>query len=233
VAKFSLNAVLIVSVFAGWQMTAQAEENNPERPRGDYGVTLQPFAAAAAPTPRGHVVRVAYYVPRTTAPLRAEPVEDESPAEPSFLSRDASHPMVPGKYAVVRDGIAYAPSRAPQNVKNAIWAVNTLRRKPYIWGGGHGTFNDYGYDCSGTVSFALHYAGLLATPLPSSDLCHFGERGRGRWITVYSRNGHAFAVIAGLRLDTTDLRYGSDVGPRWYAEPRDASGFDARHPAGW
>src|SRR6058998_1801827 len=127
----------------------------------------------------------------------------------------------------------YAPSHAPDNIKNAIWAVNTLRRKPYVWGGGHASFNDYGYDCSGAVSFALHYAGLLDAPLPSSDLRHYGRRGRGRWITIYSRNGHTFAIIAGLRLDTTDLRDGGDVGPRWYADGRDTRGFNARHPVGW
>jgi cell wall-associated NlpC family hydrolase len=145
---------------------------------------------------------------------------------------DISHPTVAGRFAVLRNGIAYAPSRAPKNVKNAIWAANTLRRKPYVWGGGHGSFNDRGYDCSGTVSFALHYAGLLDAPLPSSDFCRYGARGRGRWITIYSRNGHTFAVIAGLRLDTTDLRYGDDIGPRWYADGRDTGGFEARHPIG-
>lgn len=142
-------------------------------------------------------------------------------------------PTVAGSRAVLRNGIAYAPSRAPQNVKSAIWAANTLRRKPYVWGGGHGSFYDHGYDCSGSVSYALHGAGLLAAPLPSTDLMRYGERGRGRWITVYSRQGHTFAVIAGLRLDTTDLGRGGDVGPRWYVDGRDTRGFVARHPAGF
>ena len=140
--------------------------------------------------------------------------------------------MVAGKRAVLRNGVAYAPSRAPENVKNAIWAANTLRRKPYVWGGGHGSFHDIGYDCSGAVSFALHGAGLLAAPLPSSDLMRYGERGRGRWITIYSRRGHTFAVIAGLRFDTTDLSRGGDIGPRWYVDGRDTRGYAARHPAG-
>ena len=141
------------------------------------------------------------------------------------------HPTVAGSRAVVRNGIAYAPARAPQSVKNAIWAANTIRRKPYVWGGGHGSFYDHGYDCSGSVSYALHGAGLLSAPLPSSDLMRYGERGRGRWITIYSRPGHTFAVIAGLRLDTTDLGHGGDVGPRWYADGRDTGSYVARHPA--
>jgi cell wall-associated NlpC family hydrolase len=148
------------------------------------------------------------------------------------VERRGDRPMVTGKRAVLRNGVAYAPSRAPENVKNAIWAANTLRRKPYVWGGGHGSFHDYGYDCSGSVSYALHGAGLLAAPLPSIDLIRYGERGRGRWITIYSRPGHTFAVIAGLRFDTTDLGRGGDVGPRWYADGRDTRGYAARHPAG-
>jgi hypothetical protein len=141
--------------------------------------------------------------------------------------------MVAGKRAVLRDGIAYAPSQAPQSVKEVIWAANQLHRKPYVWGGGHRSFNDHGYDCSGSVSFALHGAGLIAAPVLSDDLMRYGERGRGRWITIYSRSGHTFAVIAGLRFDTTDLSRGGNVGPRWYAEGRDTRGYVARHPAGF
>lgn len=140
--------------------------------------------------------------------------------------------MVPGNRAVLRSGVAYAPSNAPDSVKQAIWAVNSIRTRPYVWGGGHGSFHDYGYDCSGTVSYALHYASALNQPMPSSDLLRFGERGRGRWITVYARHGHTFAMIAGLRLDTTDLRVGRDVGPRWHLDGRDTWGFEARHPVG-
>jgi hypothetical protein len=133
---------------------------------------------------------------------------------------------------MLRHGVAYAPANAPQRVKEAIWAVNSIRHKPYHWGGGHGSFYDSGYDCSGAVSYALHFAGLLGQPLPSSDFLRYGDYGRGRWITVYSRHGHTFAMIAGLRLDTTDLGHGGDVGPRWYTEGRSTWGFSARHPAG-
>ena len=207
--------------------------------RGDFGVPLQPFLAGqpANDSEQAEPIRVAYYAPRAQpmpAP-RAEAVEEDRDTEkanevPMIRS---NRPIVEGSRAVLRNGIAYAPSEAPDNIKNAIWAVNSLRRKPYVWGGGHGSFNDYGYDCSGAVSFALHYAGLLDAPLPSSDFRHYGRRGRGRWITVYSRDGHTFAIIAGLRLDTTDMRDGDAVGPRWYVEGRETRGFEARHPAGW
>ena len=206
-----------------------------------YARVAEPLDEEAEP------IRVAYMVPRPTPPTppRPDPIDRDDDDQPSQLERDeddsdrepsrmgnGDRPMVNGSRAVLRNGIAYAPSRAPQAVKNAIWAANTLRRKPYIWGGGHGSFYDRGYDCSGTVSFALHGAGALGAPLPSNELTRFGERGRGRWFTIYSRPGHTFAVIAGLRLDTTDFLNGGNTGPRWHDDMRDTRGYVARHPAG-
>ncbi len=146
-----------------------------------------------------------------------------------------SGPVVPGSKACLIFGVAFAPSEAPVAVKRAIWAANQLRRKPYRYGGGHRSFFDRGYDCSGTVSYALAAAGLVRTPMSSSELRRFGRRGKGEWITVYARNGHAFAVIAGLRLDTTawnDLVANSHWAPRWQLTYRKPRGFVARHPAG-
>src|SRR5689334_16643190 len=130
-------------------------------------------------------------------------------------------PTVPGHVARLRRGVAYAPASAPLAVKRAIWAANQLRSKPYRWGGGHASFFDAGYDCSGTVSYALAAAGLIRIPMSSGELTHFGDRGRGRWITIYARNGHAFAVIAGLRLDTTAWNNRSDrEAPGWQVTDR-------------
>ena len=196
------------------------------------GIALQPFSFNREPA-RVQAIQVAYYVPRPTRP--AEPIQRDdydSQSTSSGFDVGGSHPMVSGNRAMLRNGIACAPANAPDSVKHAIWAVNSICRRPYVWGGGHGSFHDYGYDCSGTVSYALHYAGMLNQPMPSTDFLRYGERGRGRWVTIYSRHGHVFAMIAGLRLDTTDLRYGSDVGPRWHVDGRDAWGFQARHPAG-
>lgn len=147
------------------------------------------------------------------------------------LASRAAGPTVPGEVAVVRGGIAHAPEKAPLAVKRAIWAVNTIVRKPYRWGGGHGTFFDRGYDCSGTVSFFLHHAGLLDSPTPSRGFLSYGEAGSGRWITIYARKGHVFAVVCGLRLDTTGSR--EREGPRWRPSHRDPRGFVARRPRGW
>ena len=238
IVSFRWRFATLVAVLFAYAATVHAQERSSAE-RGSFGVPLQPFSLreTADVWPRAEPIRVAYYAPRSQPALapRAESVEDEDDLETTNASPgiNSNRPIAAGDRAILRNGIAYAPSHAPDNIKNAIWAVNTLRRKPYVWGGGHGSFNDYGYDCSGAVSFALHYAGLLDAPLPSSDLRHYGRRGRGRWITIYSRNGHTFAIIAGLRLDTTDLRDGGDIGPRWYADGRDTSGFDARHPAGW
>jgi len=131
------------------------------------------------------------HAPRAERPEALDEDDDSEGARQAEADDTEFHggskPMVSGSRALVRNGIAHAPSNAPANVKNAIWATNSLRSKPYIWGGGHSSFNDRGYDCSGTVSFALHHAGVLAAPVPSSDFLHFGERGRGRWITIYSR----------------------------------------------
>jgi cell wall-associated NlpC family hydrolase len=205
----------------------------PRPPRGGEDI----YQAEADEESDVKPIRVAYSTSgrAPTAPPRAEEYDQDQDRQAEAIGeieQRGDRPMVSGSRAVLRNGVAYAPSRAPQSVKNAIWAANTLRRKPYVWGGGHGTFYDRGYDCSGTVSFALHGAGVLNSPLPSSDLMRFGERGRGRWMTIYSRSGHTFAVIAGLRLDTTDLGRGGDVGPRWYDYGRDTGGFVARHPVG-
>jgi hypothetical protein len=118
-------------------------------------------------------------------------------------------------------------------VKRAIWAANQLRSKPYRFGGGHASFLDNGYDCSGTISYMLGGAGLIRSPMISSDLRAFGQSGRGKWITVYARNGHTFAVIAGLRLDTTPWdNYTGRWAPRWQTTTRMPLGFEARHPVG-
>jgi hypothetical protein len=144
-----------------------------------------------------------------------------------------SGPVVLGKTAHLRFGRAAGPKHAPLAVKRAIWAANQLRSKPYRYGGGHKSFDDRGYDCSGTVSYVLAAAGLIRSPISSTEFRSYGERGPGKWITIYARNGHTFAVIAGLRLDTTPFdRYTGKWAPRWQTVYRPPRGFDARHPIG-
>lgn len=144
-----------------------------------------------------------------------------------------SGPVVPGDRAALFGNIAMAPSLAPLPVKRAIWAANQLRSKPYRYGGGHKSFVDRGYDCSGTISYALAAAGLIRAPIASDEFRSYGNSGQGKWITVYARNGHAFAVIAGLRLDTTAYNSSRNDAPRWRLTERKPRGFVARHPAGF
>jgi hypothetical protein len=143
------------------------------------------------------------------------------------------HPMVTGNTAKIVNGVAYAPSYAPIEVKKAIWAGNQIRKKPYAVGGGHGRWNDSAYDCSGSVSYVLHAAGLLKTSEDSGTMESWGQQGAGQWITVYTNPGHAFVEIAGIRLDTSaeqDPNPPSGTGPRWRPVVDTTNGFMARHP---
>ena len=134
------------------------------------------------------------------------------------------------KPTVTRDGTAVAPTGVPGVVAAVISASNAIATTPYKWGGGHGAWRDTGYDCSGSVSFALAGAGLLNGPLVAADFMRFGDPGPGRWITIYANGGHTFMVVAGLRFDTS----GAQGGTRWQAAAgRSYAGFVARHPPGY
>jgi peptidoglycan hydrolase CwlO-like protein len=139
-------------------------------------------------------------------------------------------PLTPGESAqVISESEASAPSSAPSAVQEAIAAANSIATTPYIWGGGHGSFESSGYDCSGAVSFALHGGGFLESPLDSTGLETWGEPGPGKWITVYANAEHAWMVIAGIAFDTV-----GGPGPRWHDPWVDSpEGFIARHPAGY
>ena len=147
-----------------------------------------------------------------------------SPAETDICTPTA-------KARLLSNGMLVPPASAPARVKAVIAAANRIRLKPYIWGGGHARWRDAGYDCSGSVSYALHGGRFLESPLPSGPMESWGLPGEGRWITVYANSGHAYAVIAGYRWDTSGDSSGT--GPRWHEELRDNIGYVARHPAGF
>jgi cell wall-associated NlpC family hydrolase len=136
--------------------------------------------------------------------------------------------VVPGaKGTVNAQGYAIPPASAPQVVKDVIAAGNKIAKTPYKWGGGHGSWNDTGYDCSGSVSYALHGAGLLNSPLVSGDFPAWGRPGRGSWITVWGNGGHVYMYVAGMRFDTSARKTG---GSRWTMQARSNSSFEASHP---
>src|SRR4051794_29598300 len=152
------------------------------------------------------------------------------------VANPATTQIVEGDTAkLLPSGMAAAPALAPPEVQNAIFAANEIIGRPYVYGGGHNrTFRSSGYDCSGTVSYALHGGSLLNSPLDSSSFMHWGDAGKGDWITVYTNPGHAFAVIAGLRLDTSAAGDRSGLhGPRWRPVLRSTRGFRSRHPDGF
>jgi cell wall-associated NlpC family hydrolase len=141
--------------------------------------------------------------------------------------------LVPGTLARYVDGFAAAPMSAPAAVQQIIWAGNQLIGLPYIYGGGHASFTSPGYDCSGTVSFALHGADLLQAPEDSSEFETWGSHGEGRWVTIFSNPGHAYMTVAGLRLDTSAADDPTnEQGPRWRPLRQGNEGYVVRHPLG-
>lgn len=129
-------------------------------------------------------------------------------------------------------GRAVAPASAPPAVKAMIEAANRIRHRPYHWGGGHRSWNSRGYDCSGSVSYVMHAAGLLEWPLDSTGFMRWGRGGAGSWVRIYANKEHVFAVIAGLRWDTSYTTDGDRSGPGWSEEMRATGGFRMRHPLG-
>jgi cell wall-associated NlpC family hydrolase len=141
--------------------------------------------------------------------------------------------LVPGVTARYVDGLAAAPMSAPAAVQEIIWAGNQLIGLPYIYGGGHASFISPGYDCSGTVSFALHGADLLSIPMDSSEFMDWGGHGVGQWVTIFANPEHAYMTVAGLRLDTSPVDDPSNEnGPRWRPLRPGNPGFVRRHPVG-
>jgi hypothetical protein len=147
-------------------------------------------------------------------------------------------PPPPAENAQVVNGRAIPPISAPPRVVAAIEAANLIVGKPYRYGGGHKLFSsrlDSGYDCSGSVSQALRGGAFVRTPLDSSSFMKWGQKGLGTWITVYTKASHAYAVIAGLRFDTSMRDPGAPgtTGPAWSTSLRESGNYTARHPRGY
>jgi cell wall-associated NlpC family hydrolase len=191
----------------------------------------------ATPSDQRLVRKTAQSAARTDADTTTESSDqsDEPTSEPSDGTGGSSMGTnSTGKARISSDGrTAIPPDDAPQEVKDAIYAANKITRKPYRYGGGHGKWEDTGYDCSGSVSYALHGGGFVSRPRDSTEFESWGKAGKGTWITVYANSGHAYVVIAGLRFDTSTAGAGGESGPRWRAKGRSSSGYVARHPAGF
>jgi hypothetical protein len=194
-------AALLVVLPARAQASPTGGTSYPSSPHG--GTAAQAQASSGTPGP----------VASSTAP-----------ASSTVPATTVSAPATVGA-----DGQASAPAGAPPPVAALIAAGNAIAALPYKYGGGHKSFEDSGYDCSGSVSFALHGAGLLASTLDSTGLAHWGTSGPGAWITIYANKTHTYLVVAGLRFDTSGQKRADT---RWQAATRSARGFKVRHPAG-
>ena len=168
----------------------------------------------------------------------SDPASPSRPSSDADVRRDiaefrrhlaSANAPVGARARILPDGRAVAPANAPPVIVAVIAAANEIATKPYRWGGGHGRWRDSGYDCSGSVSFALAGAGLLNRPLDSSGFMRWAAEGAGRWMTIYSNPGHMYMVVAGLRFDTSGR---GRAGTRWQYGRRPTAGYAVRHVPG-
>jgi hypothetical protein len=158
---------------------------------------------------------------------RLDAIEARAAAEARQSALEVNRSV--GGIAVDTAGMVQAPAGAPAAVRQIIAAGNAIATLPYIWGGGHGSFQAAGYDCSGSVSYVLAAAGLLSSPMVSGDFESYGDAGPGRWVTIYANAGHVWMEVAGWRFDTVAL---SEGGSRWSRGGGEYAGFVVRHPPG-
>jgi len=228
-----LLAVLVAVAVGGLALAASGREHSPA-PRA---AVEKKQAADLPPLPdmRPKVVEPvagnggAESAPVTDPGLTEVGPKPKGPASAGATKRGSGVTADPSKARALGNGVAVPPLEAPEEVKQIIEAGNIIARTPYLWGGGHGKWLDTGYDCSGSVSFALAAAGLLNGPMASGPLMSWGEPGPGKWVTIYANNGHVYMYVAGVRFDTSNSRV---TGSRWSNTVRSNAGFVARHPAG-
>ncbi len=244
--------ILAIAATPGMALTtggAAAGSGTPTAPATAPAIHLSPIVSKSRrlslsykgpvyeKTATGEVVP---YVPSAPAPAVATATGGSPVGTTASVSAIAPIPgtpqpelLVPGSIARYVNGYAAAPMNAPANVQQVIWTANQIIGLPYSYGGGHSSFTASGYDCSGTVSFALHGGSLLNTPEDSSEFMHWGSHGAGRWIAVFGNAGHAYMDVAGLRLDTSAADDPTDQqGPRWRPLRTDNSAYTVRHPLG-
>lgn len=190
-------------------------------------VTLKTAVASVAATPAGPDGGAGFGSVSMTGDTGT--AATATPAATAATAPPATAPA--GQATLAADGVtAVAPAGAPAVIVAMIAAANRIATTPYRYGGGHGSFDDTAYDCSGSVSYALHGAGLLDQTMVSGDLARWGDAGPGRWVTIYANDEHVYMYVAGLRFDTSGQK---TTGSRWQTAPRSNTGFTVRHPTGW
>jgi cell wall-associated NlpC family hydrolase len=212
---------------SGSRSTSKESESAPLPSRPKVVEALPPGEVGEVAPPGGPDVPEPDVLPEEEKPADIAATDAELKRELANLRRA---PTGTGGVAVLQpDGTASPPIEAPDVVQQVIHAGNLISNSPYKWGGGHGRWLDDGYDCSGSVSFALFAGKLLGSPITSGGFMSWGEPGPGRWITIYTNPGHVYMVVAGLRFDTSGR---TRLGSRWQPEMRPSSGFVVRHPPG-
>jgi hypothetical protein len=206
-----------------------AAGSEPARPRPRVVQALPPGAEERSGPPEGPDIAEPDVLPENEEkPAGVAATDAELLGELDSFARTAAQSS---RQAVLQpDGTASPPIEAPPAVQEVIHAGNMISKTPYKWGGGHGRWLDSGYDCSGSVSFALFAGGLVGAPMTSGGYMNWGKPGPGRWITVYANAGHVYMAVAGLRFDTSGRS--SRLGSRWQPVMRSGGGFAVRHPAG-
>jgi hypothetical protein len=182
-------------------------------------------AAAAAAQPATDQAGVSVGPPSPSLPEPVTVTQVRQELTQSGMTASAS------QATLTAGGLAVPPIDAPAAVQAVIAAGNQIARLPYHWGGGHMTYEDTGYDCSGSISYVFAAAHLLGQTVTSGELTNYGQPGPGKWITVFANAGHTFMIVAGLRFDTVAL---AETGSRWSNRRPDEnlSAFSIRHPAG-
>jgi cell wall-associated NlpC family hydrolase len=226
---------IAAACLAGCGGTAPARQSPHTAPAAAQADALPPLPSTLRPKVVEPVAGGG--VSAAAAPARDPGLDNAGPA-PTGAATEGT-PRAPGgaigghvsvtRASALPNGVAVPPLEAPEAVKQIIEAGNIIARSPYIWGGGHGKWLDKGYDCSGSVSFALAAAGLLDGPLDSGRLAHWGDPGPGRWVTIYANSTHVFMEVAGIRFDTVARAV---TGSRWANDGRSTAGFAVRHPPG-
>ena len=238
--RLVLSSVLAAVVVGVVAVAVGSSGGSTPRPAAERSATPKLPRAADDPIPtRNRRAKVVEPVAGESAASAALPVEEPTAAPKGAASATPKPRMsndngptsdaAISEADVLDNGIALPPIEAPQQVRQIIEAGNSIARAPYLWGGGHGKWLDKGYDCSGSISYALASAGLLNAPMASGPLMGWGKPGKGKWITIYSNPGHVFMVVAGVRFDTSGTRR---TGSRWQNDMRPTGGYVARHPPG-
>jgi cell wall-associated NlpC family hydrolase len=214
---------------AGGKAVAVAEVRDPEEAKSFPLPASTQHKNASTPEVAGEVVPAAGAA--SDSQIRKELGEEQQAKARERAAQQRNLTPVAGGFSVGGNGTIPVPQNVPEAVQRVIAGGNAITDFPYIWGGGHASFVANGYDCSGSVSYALAAGGLLNAPLVSGELASWGAPGPGRWITIYANNGHTFMDVDGMWFDTAGRS--GPYASRWLVSTPPLEGYAVRHPPGY